>query len=180
VKIETNLQPNCSEIGLALNETSLTEAVKKMRKAGIIVQVDYDGTRYDNLPAPLIEVLVKTCRNFGEKTGIPTKVERFSKIKEVPEEFRKAWLELTPDKYGDWEKLSITVKGPGSAISLQIGDGCGGGDHICVETSDCEYDEFPTLRAVKDAVGGEVYGIDGGHEDSYNEWEGEQIMKEKK
>ena len=164
MRIETNLQPNCSELGLRLNTEDVSKAVKILRKIGLKVVVSYKDKDYIDMAPSLIGLIIDKFRSIEGQAG---KVERFAKVKEIPEELKEVWL--ADDR--DIHEVGVYVEDKkGCTAQLQRGDYCIGGRLVTLQIGDCDREKFPLFKYVEDNAKSEVYGIDGGHMDRYEEY----------
>ena len=188
MKIETFLTPNCSELGLQIRqdgtESNLQEVIEKIQKTkGMKVSIDGFERKYNwNTPdhkaknisqtksSRIMALLLK--RRHDNDKGELNGVDQLMLIRELKAIDPK--IDITNL---DFENMYLTVEYKKSAVSLQIGDCCGGGEDITFHTGDCDEENFPLMSKLESMFGGEIYGIDGGHTDRYEEWNGEQVSK---
>jgi len=173
MKVQQNLQPNCSELALSLEETDICSLVHTCRHEGFEVHVYYKGAEYSALPAGLIEALVLRFHNGGNARE-QDRVENFLSLAALKKDpaLKAAVSEMLAHDRENWDVDSpeVCLYKNGESIRLQIGDYCSGGNHLAVEIGDCDTERFPLLAEIEKTIGGEPYGVDGGHTDDYEEW----------
>ena len=182
MRIESMLQPNCSELGFAFNErdTELENLIDTLRGMGFAVTCEFKGKTYSKLPGKVLQWLVQKYHNHGGNT--PDKLDLFVKLPGLEPGIREALMK-NYDPNEDWDnRIDVCIEHKDyPSMDLQIGDGCSGGDNVTVQCGDYDGKEFfPLYYMLVQAGMGEVYTIDGGHDDAYNEWVEKHESKNKK
>lgn len=173
MKLENQLQPNCSELGLALNAGSVAEAVNDLRNAGLKVCLCYKEKEWDALPAQTIELFVE---QFHACSGSRIdKLKLFLAMAKLPENLAKA---LGHNSETDMGTPEVCVSYRGKSVHFQLGDYCSGGDRPTLEIGDHDQEFFNVFYALDGR--GEVYGIDGGNTDAYDKYVTRRKSKEDK
>lgn len=162
MKIESLLQPNCSELGCALNTLSVEEAVNNLRDNGFKVNLYFMEKSWSDLPAKTLELFLNRFNRCSSQAG--SQLEAFAALKDLPKELHKALL-YDNEEGNDPPELLVEYKG--KEVHFQIGDYCGGGDNPTVQIRDCDTEFFNVFYALEKKGLGEVYTIDGGYDDNY-------------
>ena len=71
-----------------------------------------------------------------------------------------------------WHQIVVS-DGNGDA-TIHTSDPCSNQEGILFEIGDCEHENFPLMKKLEDYYNSEVYTIDGGHDDIYQEYLGKK------
>jgi hypothetical protein len=179
MKIEKHLSPNCSEICYAINAgvdvASLTKFISKCQKNNLEVSLDFDeikGSIPDLSSSQLAAILSK-------KGGAWDNIAKIKMIELLRKHTMTAkQIDAIITNIGEWGP-SFSLHGEGGSVSLIVDDGLGTRGCPIIETGDCDRDNFPLVKKVSELFSGELYGHDGGHEDTYTEWLGNKTEEDK-
>jgi hypothetical protein len=168
MKLEKSLQPNCSELAIQFNNPDVCEVIETLRGNGFKVVLSYNGKDYSKLKPEVMELFV---REFRDCSGTATmdKCQKLLALGTLPKELKEALLK---DKHEDSDCPETFITYKGSVANFQIGDYCGGGGHVAAQIGDCDQEHFKLFKKIEKLALGEVYTVDGGHDDSYQAYKG--------
>lgn len=174
MNLENQLQPNCSELGLILNAASVSKAVEDLRSAGLKVLVSYKEQEWLDLDPDTVQLFVT---QFHASTRLAVdKAALFVAMARLPKKLGEALMHNADD---DSDVPQVLVEYKGKCVQFQMGDYCGGGDNPTLQISDYDnefYNVFYNLD--KKGLAAEIYGIDGGHTDGYDDYKAKRQAKE--
>jgi hypothetical protein len=144
-----------------------TSAIENVIKTIKTLKLDvgihcWDGMKTSTLNPKALALLMKKNDDSG---GNLTNVDKLQLVGELrargmPEADISTLLKEVKDG------VNMSVIDDKNNVYFRLSDGYGS-DGICVMTGDCDNETFPIFKKLQDEFGGDVYAVDGGHEDSW-------------
>lgn len=175
MQIEMHLQPNCSDLVLMLSgrrdTTIIKDTIKRIRSLKVDIGIgDYNKQNVSQMDEEEFALIMKLNEdNGGDCLTNVDRLQLIGKLRKKGMSEEKIKQFLKDSKEGLY---TYVMKGK-AEVSLRLSDGYGS-DGICVMTGDCEESTFPILKKLQDEFAGEVYSVDGGHIDNWEEFIGKE------